>query len=67
MARKTHHVVPNKKRGGWDVMKENGKRAIKHFEKRHEAISYAKEMSENQGSILVLHRKDGSVQKRIGC
>jgi len=65
MARHHHHVLPNEMRGGWDIKKGKGKRSIKHFEKKNDAISYAKEVCDNQGTILVVHKQDGSVLKKI--
>ena len=65
MARTNHHVVPNEQRGGWDIKKGKGKRAIKHFENKNDAISYAKEVCDNQGTVLVIHKQDGSVLKMI--
>ena len=32
MVRKTHHVVPNSDRGGWDVKGGGSSRASKHFD-----------------------------------
>lgn len=65
MAGKHHHVVFNTKRRGWDLKKGSGKRAIKHFAKKNDAVAYAKEVCENQQTVLVIHKQDGSVHKRI--
>ena len=43
------YVVPNKDRGGWDVVKEDAKRASGHFETQAEAVSRAREIVENTG------------------
>jgi hypothetical protein len=64
MSNRAHHVVPNDNRGGWDIKRGRGKRAIKHFANKNDAISYAKELCDNQGTALVLHEKDGSVRKK---
>ena len=45
------YVVPNEN-GGWDVVKENHKRASAHFDTQKEAISRAKEIVENTGRGL---------------
>lgn len=61
MPRKTHHVVPNSG-GGWDVKKGGGERAIKHFDNKHDAVDYGRDVSKNQESELVIHKKDGTIQ-----
>ncbi|MGC5225170.1 DUF2188 domain-containing protein [Micromonospora sp. DT81.3] len=45
------YVVPNEN-GGWDVVKENHKRASAHFGTQKEAIARAKETVENTGRGL---------------
>lgn len=61
MPRKERHVVPNKD-GGWDSKRENAERASKHFEKKEEALQWSKEKSKQEGSELIPHKKDGSIQ-----
>ena len=60
MARKTHHVVPNSE-GGWDVKGGGSKRAIKHHERKTDAVDHARGISRNQESELVIHNKDGRI------
>ena len=43
------YVVPNKDRGGWDVKKENAKRASAHEPTKKAAEKRAKEIVENTG------------------
>ncbi|WP_127473895.1 DUF2188 domain-containing protein [Microbacterium sulfonylureivorans] len=43
------YVVPNKERGGWDVVKEGHERASAHFDTQAEAIARAREIVENSG------------------
>lgn len=62
MVRKTHHVVPNQD-GGWDVKKGGGEKSIKHFDRKQDAVDHGREISKNQGSELVIHKKDGTIQK----
>lgn len=62
MARKTHHVVPNPG-GGWDFKKGGGERAIKHFEKKSTAVDFGREVSKNQSSEFIIHRKNGTIQR----
>lgn len=61
MARKERHVVPNKD-GGWDSKRENAERASKHFETKEEAMSWSRDKSKDEGSELIPHRKDGTIQ-----
>lgn len=41
------YVVPNRERGGWDVVKEDHQRASAHFDTQAEAIGRAREIVEN--------------------
>lgn len=61
MPRKTHHVVPDGN-NGWNLKKGGGERAIKHFENKAEAVKFSREVSKNQKSELVIHKKDGTIQ-----
>ena len=58
---KTHHVVPNKDEGGWDVLRGGADRASGHFETKQEAIDAGREISQNQGTELRIHNKDGKI------
>jgi hypothetical protein len=60
--RKTHHVVPNPQ-GGWDSIKGGGSKAIKHFDIKVDAVDFTRQISQNQGSELVIHGKDGKIQQ----
>ncbi|MGD8781770.1 MAG: DUF2188 domain-containing protein [Ignavibacteria bacterium] len=61
--RETHHVVPNKERGGWDVKKGGSEKAIKHFDKKQDAVDHGRQISINQKTEFIIHRKDGIIQK----
>jgi hypothetical protein len=63
MTRKSHHVVPNKSRGGWDIKKGGGSKSIEHHETKKDAVDSAREISRNQESELVIHKQDGTIQK----
>ena len=39
MARKTHHVVPNSDRGGWDVKRGGASKASKHFDTKKRMLN----------------------------
>jgi hypothetical protein len=43
------YVVPNKERGGWDVVKENHERASVHTNTKAQAVNRAREIVRNQG------------------
>lgn len=43
------YVVPNDERGGWDVVKEDAKRASGHFDTQAQAVDRAREIVENTG------------------
>lgn len=60
---KTHHVVHNPQ-GGWDVKKGGGEKASNHFDTKVEATQKAREISQNQGSELYIHGKDGKIQQK---
>ncbi|MHC1593975.1 MAG: DUF2188 domain-containing protein [Methanotrichaceae archaeon] len=59
--RKEHHVVPND--DGWAVKKSGAKRDTKHFDLKSDAVDFARDVSQNQGSELIIHGKDGKIQK----
>ena len=61
---KTHHVVPNKDKGGWDIKKGGAQKASNHLDNKNDAIDIARKISKNQNSELVIHKKDGSIQKK---
>lgn len=42
-------MVPNADRGGWDVVKEDHKRASAHTDTKKEAVDRAREIVENLG------------------
>lgn len=62
MARKTHHVVPNPD-GGWDIKKGGSQRSSAHIPTKDQAIDRARQISQNQGSELIVHNKNGRISK----
>jgi len=64
MPGKSHHVVPNKDRGGWDIKKGGTDKAIKHTDTKKEAVDKARDISINQKSELYIHGKDGVIQQK---
>jgi hypothetical protein len=63
MNRKTTHVVPNKDRSGWNVKQGGGERASAFYSTKREAVERAREISRNQGSELVIHKRDGKISE----
>lgn len=60
--RKEHHVVPNRERGGWDVIRNGAKRASAHTETKKKAMAVGREISLNQNTELIPHLKNGQIQ-----
>lgn len=58
---KQHHVVPNKNRGGWDIKRSGAERSARHFDTKDEAMREGRKISQNQGTELVEHGRDGKV------
>ena len=59
----TRHVVPNAD-GGWDSKKGGAERASKHFETKKECEDYSRDLSRKEKSELVIHGKDGKIQRK---
>lgn len=64
MKKETYHVIPNSK-GGWSVTKRGNERATKTFDNKESAEKFGVGLSKTHKSDLVIHKKDGSVQKRV--
>lgn len=62
MARKSHHVVPASQ-GGWNIKKGGADRSSAHAETKAQAIDIARKISQNQGSELVIHNKNGKISQ----
>jgi len=62
MPKNEHHVVPNK--NGWGIKKNNSQKSIKNFDKKQNAVDYARKISRNQRSELVIHNKDGKIRQK---
>lgn len=63
MQKSTQHVVRHPD-GGWSVKKGGSSRVTRRFNTQKEAISYAKEVSKNQGAELYIHRRDGLIREK---
>ena len=63
MAKKSVHVVPNNNQGGWNVKKSSAQRASVRTETKVEAVKVGRIISQRSGSELVIHGKDGKIQR----
>lgn len=50
-------------RGGWNVIKRDAKRALKHFANRGAAIAFAKKLCNQMKTDLYIHDHNGFVEK----
>jgi len=64
MSKKTNHVIPSAERGGWAVKKSGAAKSSRSFDKKSEAILYARTISKKEQTELFIHRKDGTIQNR---
>ena len=65
MAKKsnTRHVVPNQN-SGWSSKKGGSQKASKNFKTKKEAEKWSRDLSKKEGSELVIHKKDGTIQRK---
>ncbi|KTD17516.1 DUF2188 domain-containing protein [Legionella jordanis] len=64
MSRNDYHVLPNSRLGGWDVRREHGLKASRHFETQDKAIAAARKMSRRAGTELFIHGMDGEILRK---
>lgn len=57
-----HHVVPTD--DGWAIRRSGSERASHVLPTKQEAVDTARQISRNQGTELVIHRQDGTIQRR---
>jgi len=63
MSKNQHHIQPNGD-GDWEVKKSGGERASAVAPTKKEAEKAGREISKNQGTELVIHRKDGTIERK---
>ena len=63
MPRKSVHITPNGNQGGWNVKKSGAQRASVHTETKADAVKMGRIISQRSGSELVIHGKDGRIQR----
>jgi len=63
MTRKAVHIVPNSTQGGWNVKREGTERTSVRTETKAEAVKLGRVISQRSGNELVIHGKDGKIQR----
>lgn len=63
MAKKTIHIVP--KDDGWIVKKEGAQRISGSADTKAEAYEIARDIALNQGLDIIVHGKNGKIQKKV--
>ncbi|GAA0751665.1 DUF2188 domain-containing protein [Psychroflexus lacisalsi] len=65
MAKKSNsrHVVPNQD-GGWSSKKAGASKSSKKIETKKEAENWSRELSRKEKTELVIHKKDGTIQRK---
>ena len=58
------HIVQPNGEGGWEVIRTGGSKAIKHFDKKQDAEKFARPISINQKTELIIKKLDGTIQRR---
>lgn len=59
----SQHVVPNQK-GGWSVRKSEAPKATRVFEKKNDAVDFARNVAKKGHSELYIHKKDGTISEK---
>lgn len=60
---KNYHVTPHPE-GGWQVKGENNQRATKRTHTQAEAIKFAREITRQQSSELIIHGTNGQIRSK---
>ncbi len=58
-----YHVRPRQS-GDWEIRKSGGERASRVLPTKQDAERAGREIAKKQGAELIIHRKDGSIEKR---
>ncbi|MBN8235952.1 DUF2188 domain-containing protein [Halobacillus kuroshimensis] len=59
---KGEHVLSHDQ--GWAVKAEGAEKPSNVYETKQEAVNRAKEIAENKGTQVIIHKKDGSIQNK---
>jgi len=60
MSKRNQHVVPRD--DGWALRGAGAERDTVHIDRKQDAVDRAREISQNQGTELVVHGRDGQIQ-----
>lgn len=60
--KRNQHVVIHPE--GWAVKGAGAQRATQVFDRKTEAVDRAREIAQNQGTELIIHKKDGQIQSK---
>ena len=63
MSGKNQHVVPTQN-GNWGVRGEGNSKITKETSTQAQAIEVAREFAKNQGSEVVIHKKNGVIRDK---
>jgi hypothetical protein len=64
MASRAYHVIA-RIGGGWSVRKYGALRASRSFEVKKDAVDHARNVAKKAGTELVIHERDGTVNRRV--
>ena len=59
MTKRNQHVVPRD--DGWAIRGAGAKRDTVHFDRKQDAVDRAREITQNHGTELVIHGRDGQI------
>lgn len=62
MTKRNQHVVPHD--GEWAVRGAGASRVTSVHDTQQEAINRAREIAQNQGTELIIHRRNGEIRER---
>ena len=62
MSKRNQHIVPHP--GGWAVKPEGGDLASSVHPTQQDAIDRGREVARNQGTVLLIHGRDGRIRER---
>lgn len=60
---KGEHVVPHD--DGWAVQAQDAKQPSNVYKNKQDAINRAKEIADNKGTSVTIHKKDGTVEDKV--
>lgn len=60
--KRNQHVVVHPE--GWAVKGAGAQRATQVFDRKSDAVDRAREIAQNQGTELIVHKKDGQIQSK---